>query len=1242
LSASGQIAQSWDPATETLIIHHLRVIHDNKTTDILADGRKFLILRRENNLEMAMLDGRLTATIQLEGLEVGDMIDIAFTEIRHDPALNGHSTWFDGLSHPGVAGRVYSRALWPQAKPVRWRRTVGIDEPKVALTADGEESVVDMAGATAPKPPIQAPFRFQQVGTLEFTDFRDWAEVSSLMAPLYEKAERLRPDGPLQDEIAKIAAASRDPKVRAALALKLVEDKTRYLFLGLNDGGLVPAGADETWSRRFGDCKGKSVLLVAILRALGLNAQPALVSTTAGDGLDQRLPVPDWFDHVIVRVQIAGRIYWLDGTRQGDLGLDDLTVPNFHWALPIQPSGGALVALQPPPLVSPSYETLLRIDDSKGMEQPAPTHVEMVYRGELAVALRVSLKSAGREDYDRRLREMLTKAYPWLTVEKVDVIQEDSLNQVRLTGDGRGKPEWGSTPNGTRFFAAKASSMGMDVAFKREPGPNTDAPFLVEGYPGFIRAVQEVTLPSAGAYVLSGADVDAKVAGLELKRTSRIVDGVLRVEVSSRTVAPEFPAAEAEAAGAALRALPKTEVIALYAPSGAPNPPDRSVAQPSAAEPDADRASAQRGDASAQFRFAVRLSLGQGLPLDLNQARAWLRKSADQGYAPAEVMMGQTLMGVGPTGSGLVKDPTAALDWFRKAALKGDADGEQALLSGAGGAKDPGQALVWLRKAADQGNAYAAYALSSIARTGMPGVAPKDTTEALRWLRTAADKGLPQAQFDLGYRYREGQDVPADDAQALLWLGKAAEQGNREAQNDLGLMYEDGRGTKKDIDKALALFRKSADQNNAAAIANLARLYVRGDGVKQDYSQAFALYQRAADLGLPNAQAELGVLYLQGRGVPADPAQATIWLRKAADAKNSKAAIVLASLYASGLNVPKDLAQAFALYKVAADQGDAAAETQVGQMYLGGFGVGVDYAQAIQWLRKGADQRNPQAELQLGGIYAAGKGVAKDATQALVWYQKSADDGDQTAVLMLAIAYREGLGVAKDPVRSVALLTKAANSGNPQAQEELGRIYAFGLGVTKDYAQAFVWLQKASDQGLAIAENNLANLYYHGWGRPIDYEKAAALYNKAAAKGQVNAENTLGILYEKGWGVPQSFTKAATWYRKAADQGDLNAQTNLARLYFQGLGLAQDYAQAASLYLKAASQGGVIAERAIGMIYEHGQGVPADKAAAVAWLTKAAAHGDDYAAKELVRLGQNDRVARPAAEAKSPSPPSSR
>src|SRR3546814_8269245 len=92
---------------------------------------------------------------------------------------------------------------------------------------------------------------------------------------------------------------------RASAALKLVQRDVRYIYVGLGNGNLTPATAEETCQRRYGDCKGKTALLMALLARLGIEAEAVLANNSGGDeGLDGQLPNPGMCDHVLVRARI--------------------------------------------------------------------------------------------------------------------------------------------------------------------------------------------------------------------------------------------------------------------------------------------------------------------------------------------------------------------------------------------------------------------------------------------------------------------------------------------------------------------------------------------------------------------------------------------------------------------------------------------------------------------------------------------------------------------------------------------------------------------------------------------------------------------------------------------------------------------------------------------------------------------------------------------------------------------------
>ncbi len=571
LTGLTSFGQTWSPQTESVTFHWMRIIRDGKTIDLLGDGKKMLVLRRETDLERAMLDGRMSATQQLEGLQVGDVLDYAYTLTRKDPIAQGRSYDSEGLAFTGVAMRYRARVSWPQNDPARWRATPGFGPPTVSRSNGRTWLDYDVTEVSTPKAPVGAPMRFRRLGSLEISSFQTWQEISTLMAPHYAKAMELSKDSPIRAEARAIAASTPDPKARAFAALRLVEDKTRYFFIGLGEGGYVPARADETWERRFGDCKGKTVLLLALLKELKIQAEPALVSLGGGDGLNERLPSLGAFNHVIVRATIAGKVYYLDGTRTGDRsGLDSLRPPPHHWALPVRAAGSDLVAIDLPPLTVPSAESLVRFDASRGLDKPAPMTMTTRVSGEAANALRQMLARLPRQDFERSFRQSLSGSMSWVEVQSIDWKDDAEHDAFEISITGQADMDWRRNADlGVREFKVAGSSSGSGAFPRREPGPNRDAPFAVP-YPLFARTTNEIVLPDGGkGFTIRGPNGVETVGGMELRRSSIIEGGAARFITETRSLVPEIPAAEAEAATRTFRRLAADDSLVRAPAAGA-------------------------------------------------------------------------------------------------------------------------------------------------------------------------------------------------------------------------------------------------------------------------------------------------------------------------------------------------------------------------------------------------------------------------------------------------------------------------------------------------------------------------------------------------------------------------------------------------------------------------------------------------------------------------------------------------
>lgn len=556
LTAMGTLTISWQPQWVTPIVHKVQIIRGEQIIDVLAGGKEFTILRRENRLESAMLDGLLTATIQPEGLQVGDIIELAVTLKGRDPVLPSHVEFATDLPQRLPGTRVHFALSWPADMKMNWRKSDLMPVAKVRQDKNGNHAsfmLDSLQPLTAPK---DAPARFTPVRRLEFTNFGSWTDLSAAMAPLYRKAAVIPAGSPLAAEVERIRAASADPKSRAAAALKLAQDQVRYLYLGMNQGNLVPASAADTWTRRYGDCKAKTALLVAILSALGIPADPAAVSTINGDGLDARLPTVALLDHILVRAQIAGQTYWLDGTRLGDGNIDRIVVPPFRWALPVHDGGEALVPLVQKSADTPLSETAVWIDASKGISLEAPIKITTILRGDDALQLRQTLAALAGKELDESLKKYWKGRYSFVTPDQVAASFDEARGEEKLTLQGKAALGWDDDG-----YELDGASLGWSSESKREPGPEAGAPVSLS-FPFYEANRETILLPNAGrGFTVEGANLDRELAGYRLTRSTLIKDGALTMESSTRSMKPEISYAEALASDDAMSAINKVRVF---------------------------------------------------------------------------------------------------------------------------------------------------------------------------------------------------------------------------------------------------------------------------------------------------------------------------------------------------------------------------------------------------------------------------------------------------------------------------------------------------------------------------------------------------------------------------------------------------------------------------------------------------------------------------------------------------------
>jgi len=136
-----------------------------------------------------------------------------------------------------------------------------------------------------------------------------WGDLASWYAGLSAGRYALNPELETQLSDHVKDARTLDDSLRAVH--RWVSQDFRYVSLSLGIGGYLPRLPAQVVETRYGDCKDKATLFIALARRMGLTAFPVLLSSTGG--ADSTLPTAQQFNHMIAAVDRGeprgGRIY---------------------------------------------------------------------------------------------------------------------------------------------------------------------------------------------------------------------------------------------------------------------------------------------------------------------------------------------------------------------------------------------------------------------------------------------------------------------------------------------------------------------------------------------------------------------------------------------------------------------------------------------------------------------------------------------------------------------------------------------------------------------------------------------------------------------------------------------------------------------------------------------------------------------------------------------------------------------
>lgn len=472
LEAASRVEFEFDPSTQKLEVHTIALWRGGQRIDKLEPAR-IKLLQREQQLEQQMLDGRLTASLVIDDLRVGDQLELAYSVIGGNPVFEGKFADTDwSVSSMGPVVLYQYRLLAPAVREVRHQVDPAVVE--VVATppgADGlRETLFRRRGVPAFRYDVLSPTAQYLKEQVQLSEYADWAEVSRWGERLFASAAR--PGTAVAEAAAKLRDAAPDAASRVRGALDLVQKEVRYFGTEIGPYTHQPASAEQVLAQRFGDCKDKVSLLATLLASLEVPATPVLVSQRYQDGVARMLPSPLAFDHVIAAVELDGKTLLLDATRGLQTGpVAERVAFGYGHGLTLRAGTAALG-----PLPTSAGVLLSETEDRftvGDFSQPMALESRQTLYGDLAENLRSARANLPSAELEQAVAAEYLRVYPAARADgPVQIEEVPDRNAVTIVQRLRLEESW-RFPEQRRLTADYAYSSLMSVL--RLPDQNAGA-----------------------------------------------------------------------------------------------------------------------------------------------------------------------------------------------------------------------------------------------------------------------------------------------------------------------------------------------------------------------------------------------------------------------------------------------------------------------------------------------------------------------------------------------------------------------------------------------------------------------------------------------------------------------------------------------------------------------------------------------------------------------------------------------
>jgi len=526
-----RINMYFDPIYQKLTLHRVAIRRGTNVLERL-DREKIKVIQQERDLERHIYDGTVSVLLFLDDVRVGDLIEYAFTVHGTNPIFGERyaTTFSTQWSIPVQSHRF--RLLWPRARTLA-HASYGKDlQPVIRDLADIKEYVWQDWDVPAFLHEDEVPSWFYDYPWVQVSEFASWGEVARWAATLYPRASALSEE--LKQKIATWKQPPLSPVEQVTAALNFVQQEVRYLGFEFGANSHRPSDPSAVCSRRFGDCKDKAYLLCSILTELGIEAVPALVNTDYHGRIQEWLPGPQAFDHVITQVKVAGNTLYLDPTISHQGGpATERYVPDYQACLLVRTDAAQLTTI---PASTRGWPLTTITEEFRvgATNQTAEFNITTVYRGADADRVRSGFQESSRSEMEKEYLNYYGKYYPQIKASRSLETNDDPARNIFTTKEWYEIPGFWTLSDDQRTYTAEFHPAYVDGQLYKPSTQLRSMPLAVE-HPRRIVHRTSVRLPEDWPKDRGGQTISSKAAVLREKHSCNRSKLVMEYEFETTT-----------------------------------------------------------------------------------------------------------------------------------------------------------------------------------------------------------------------------------------------------------------------------------------------------------------------------------------------------------------------------------------------------------------------------------------------------------------------------------------------------------------------------------------------------------------------------------------------------------------------------------------------------------------------------------------------------------------------------------